>query len=135
SRLNADQVLYVCTPDVGDLAVMPVCEVYIDLTLIFPASAVVLRVVLHECSGHSAEGAFLLPLLSLLRTNAAMGIGHDGLCLRASVGKAEQVIRWLESDPAIFAVDTDADEERLMPGSSNSNTEARKQLVPVVNRS
>src|SRR5262245_26410496 len=91
-----------------------------------------LRVVLHEGCGHSPEGALLFALLSQLGTNASMRIGHDGFCLRTSVCEAEQIVVRLKSDAPIFAVDPRADEEGLTPSRSDSHSEARKQLVPVI---
>jgi len=61
-----------------------------------------------------------------------MRISHDGFCLRASVCEAEQIVWRAKSDAAIFAFDARADKEGLAPGRSNSNTEARKQLVPII---
>src|SRR5262249_1447774 len=106
----------------------------IDLPLHLYTGAMFLREVLHEVTGHSPEGILLFPLLSLLWTNAAMSISHDGFRFRTSIGKTEQIIRWLNSDALILAVDPCADEEGLTPRRSNSHAKAGEQLIPVIDR-
>src|SRR5262249_37371327 len=105
------------TGNLADLPITPFAEVRIDDALHLIASAMAVCVVLHECSGHSAEGALLFTLLSYLWTNASMRIGRDLVSLLTRLLKADTgqplLVILADSDAPIFAVHADADEERL----------------------